>query len=404
MPTQVAPKVLAWGAELIEHNCIEQAREIAAMPFVPSHVSLMPDAHAGRGSAVGTVIPTKGAIIPAAIGVDIGCGMAAVKFNIRDEDLPSLDGLMPMIEKAIPAGVGKGHETGNYVDVEKKIGFPKGAGELRHGKRGAKIYTDLQNTAVFQCGSLGSGNHFFEVSLDQDGNVWIVLHSGSRGIGNKLANIHIKVAEELMKKFFIPVKNKDLSYLSEGTDEFDAYIADMLWAQRYAALNREVMLDSAIATFRTFLIQATKGVALQLQEVERINCHHNFTTQENHMGQNLWITRKGAICAREGVRGIIPGSMGTETYIITGKGNTPSYESCSHGAGRPFSRGHAKEVVSEADLREAMAGKVWNEKAAVSLRDESPQAYKDISKVMAAQEDLVTVDAVLTQVFNYKGL
>lgn len=402
MPTQVAPKVLAWGAELIEHNCIEQAREIAAMPFVPSHVSLMPDAHAGRGSAVGTVIPTKGAIIPAAIGVDIGCGMAAVKFNIKAEDLPSLEGLMPMIEKAIPAGVGKGHETGNYVDVEKKIGFPKGAGELRHGKKGSRIYTDLQNTAVFQCGSLGSGNHFFEVSLDQDDNVWIVLHSGSRGIGNKLASIHMNVAEELMKKFFVPVKNKDLSYLSEGTDEFDAYIADMLWAQRYAALNREVMLKAGVFAFGTYMQKC--GWKGAIEPVETINCHHNFTQQENHMGNNVWLTRKGAICAREGVRGIIPGSMGTETYIITGRGNKPSYESCSHGAGRPFSRGHAKEVVSEADLREAMQGKVWNEKSAVSLRDESPQAYKDISKVMAAQTDLVTVDAVLTQVFNYKGV
>lgn len=382
--------LLVWGQDQTEWATIEQAAKTARMPFVEGHVALMPDAHVGIGSTVGSVIPTKGAIIPAAIGVDIGCGMAAVKFDLKDYNLPDLENLMPAIEKAIPAGVGIGNDK-----VQRDI-F-KALGGVAHVVDQDK---KLRETAAIQCGTLGSGNHFFEICVDENKDVWIVLHSGSRGVGNKIAKFHIEGAKGLMKKYFIHLEDRDLAYFTENTPEFDAYIHDMLWAQDYAMLNRSIMLDNSLAAFTKYMFD--EG-GVRVKEVDRINCHHNFTQRENIEGKNLWITRKGAIKANTGDRGIIPGSMGTATYIVNGLGNPSSYHSCSHGAGRLMSRSDAKRRYSADDLINDMDGKVWNKARAASLVDEIPQSYKDIDLVMEAQKDLVSVEHVLHQVFNYKG-
>lgn len=390
MPEMLKDGLLVWGQDQTEWATIEQAAKTARMPFVEGHVALMPDAHVGIGSTVGSVIPTKGAIIPAAIGVDIGCGMAAVKFDLKDYNLPDLENLMPAIEKAIPAGVGIGNDK-----VQRDI-F-KALGGVAHVVDQDK---KLRETAAIQCGTLGSGNHFFEICVDENKDVWIVLHSGSRGVGNKIAKFHIEGAKGLMKKYFIHLEDRDLAYFTENTPEFDAYIHDMLWAQDYAMLNRSIMLDNSLAAFTKYMFD--EG-GVRVKEVDRINCHHNFTQRENIEGKNLWITRKGAIKANTGDRGIIPGSMGTATYIVNGLGNPSSYHSCSHGAGRLMSRSDAKRRYSADDLINDMDGKVWNKARAASLVDEIPQSYKDIDLVMEAQKDLVSVEHVLHQVFNYKG-
>lgn len=382
--------LLVWGLDNIEDGTIEQAKKTKTLPFVEGHVALMPDAHIGLGSTVGSVIPTRGAIIPSAIGVDIGCGMAAIRTNMHANHLPNLDKLMSDIEQAVPAGVGKGREYDDAVHISNEIGLWSG-----HER------TDrLVKKAISQCGSLGSGNHFFEICLDETDFVWIVLHSGSRGIGNELAKIHIDGAKNMMKKYFIELDNPDLAYLVEGTPEFEAYIADMLWAQKYALLNRETMLDRGFYAFRNYVGRMGKGTVFI---EETINCHHNFTQMENHMGKNMWITRKGAIKAASGDMGIIPGSMGTRSYIVKGLGNPASYHSCSHGAGRVMSRKKAKDLFDGGDLSARMEGVVWNSNRAKDLVDEIPDAYKDIDAVMESQKDLVQVEHTLKQIFNYKG-
>jgi tRNA-splicing ligase RtcB len=246
-----------------------------------------------------------------------------------------------------------------------------------------------------QFGTLGSGNHFVEVCLDDTDSVWVVLHSGSRGIGNQLAQRAITEAKGLMKQYFINLPDPDLAYFVEGTAEFDRYIQDMLWAQRYAMESRATMMDAAL---RSLIEVVGSG-----SEVDRVNCHHNFTQRETHLGRSLWITRKGAIKAEQTDRGVIPGSMGTRSYIVSGKGSAASYSSCSHGAGRRMSRNEARKKLTVESLNTAMAGKAWNSDHAVELLDEHPASYKDIDQVMAAQADLVTIEAVLRQVFNYKG-
>jgi tRNA-splicing ligase RtcB len=344
----------------------------------------MPDAHFGYGATVGSVIPTQGAIIPSAVGVDIGCGMIAARLDLAADDLPDdLNPLHAAISAAIPAGVGQGHErTATIPDLPST--------------KGEKWWTDrLVKKAGAQFGSLGAGNHFVEVCLDELDRVWIVLHSGSRGVGNELANIHIDGAKNLMKRYFIDLPDPDLAYLVEGTAEFDSYIRDMLWAQKYAMGSRQRMMRLARDEIDRFM---GRDVAL----VDVINCHHNFTEREHHMGQNVWLTRKGAIRAREGDRGVIPGSMGAASFIVSGVGNTPSFHSCSHGAGRRMSRGQARRELDEQTLIDTMAGKAWNNDAK-TLLDEDPRAYKDIDEVMAAQADLVTIDHRLHQILNYKG-
>ncbi|MCA0329679.1 MAG: RtcB family protein [Actinobacteria bacterium] len=377
--------VLSWASTL-EPAAMDQARRTASMPFVVKPLALMPDAHLGKGSTVGSVIATEGAVIPAAVGVDIGCGMAAVETRLTSHDLPDyLARLHDRIRSVVPAGVGRGHEQRD-VDVMQVVTRAPST-ELSDGQL---------RTARTQYGSLGSGNHFVEVCLDERDRVWIVLHSGSRGIGNQLAAHHIAVAQGLMKEWFISLPDPDLAYLVAGTPQFEAYVADLLWAQAYAAANREEMLRLVVAEAEAEL--GAEGI-----ETSRVNCHHNFTQQERHRGRTLWITRKGAIQADAGRLGIIPGSMGTRSYIVEGLGSAASYESCSHGAGRRLSRSAARRTLSVASLREAMEGRSWNAAEAERLVDEHPMAYKDIDEVMEDQRDLVRPVRTLSQILNYKG-
>ena len=376
--------VLSWAVDL-EPEAREQAIRSAAMPFVQKPVALMPDAHFGMGATVGSVIATQGAIIPAAVGVDIGCGMIAVRTQFTSEGLPdNLDELHNQISRSIPSGVGKGFEKRAQVHADMPV---------YHGDMTEK----QEKAARTQLGSLGSGNHFVEVCLDELDRVWLVLHSGSRGIGNQLATVHINKAKGLMKEWFIQLADPDLSYLPQGTPEWQAYIDDMFWAQRYALANRSVMMSTALDQLSSLLGEPVKSR-------EHINCHHNFTQQENHHGKNVWLTRKGAIKAGVGDKGVIPGSMGTSSYIVTGLGNPASYESCSHGAGRRMSRTRARKELSVETLRDEMKGKSWNEADALTLLDEAPDAYKDIDVVMEAQKDLVRIDHTLHQILNYKGV
>jgi len=384
MPTKHG-NVLSWATD-IDEGTIEQAQRAASLPFIEGHVALMPDAHIGFGATIGSVIPTRGAIIPSAVGVDIGCGMIAVETPFTSDALPdSLGPLHGQVSKAVPAGVGKGHENGHVAFEDLYAVAPE-------------AMTDkMMATAAKQMGSLGSGNHFVEVCLDERDHVWIVLHSGSRGIGNTLAREHIDKAKGLMKRYFIDLPDPDLAYLVEGTPEFDAYITAMLWSQDYALRNRDVMMDAVLAEVAAF-------IGHEFEEIQRINCHHNFTEQENHRGKNVWVTRKGAIRARESDRGVIPGSMGTRSYIVTGLGSDAAYHSCSHGAGRRLSRSAARKTLDVEGLREQMDGKVWNDRDAEALLDEDPRSYKDIDAVMADQADLVRIDHTLSQILNYKGL
>ncbi|MFF3671796.1 RtcB family protein [Microtetraspora malaysiensis] len=384
MPNRVAPNLLSWATD-IEQGTIEQAARAARLPFVPGHVALMPDAHVGLGATVGSVIPTQGAIIPSAVGVDIGCGMVATETTLTAADLPdSLDALMPLVERRIPAGVGKGHDDPTIDDALDAIGHPH-----------TELSTKQRNTTACQFGTLGSGNHFVEVCLDERDRVWTVLHSGSRGIGNQLATRHIAEAKKLMARYFITLEDPDLAYLVQGTPEFTGYIRDMLWAQRYAMASR--------ARMDTVLSDALFSVVGTGERVRTINCHHNFTEQERHHGKDMWITRKGAIKADVGDHGVIPGSMGTRSYIVRGRGNPSSYNSCSHGAGRRMSRAEARRRLSAESLAEAMTGRTWNADRATALVDEHPEAYKPIDQVMEDQRDLVEVEHTLRQVFNYKG-
>ncbi len=309
--------------------------------------------------------------------------MLPLRSDSFGDDLSALHG---RIERVVPAGLGRGHDDAQAA-----------AQGLLGDDRAADLSGRQAGTAAKQLGSLGSGNHFVEVCLDEQDRVWVVLHSGSRGIGNQLAQQHIEGAKGLMRRYFIDLPDDDLAYLVEGTDEFDAYVRHMLWAQDYALANREVMMDAVIG-------QVAAHLGRELVEEQRINCHHNFTQREHHHGRNLWITRKGAIRARAGDAGIIPGSMGTRSYVVEGLGSAASYHSCSHGAGRRMSRGAARRQLDVDGLRHRMRGRAWNESDAARLIDEDPRAYKDIDQVMEDQRDLVTVRHQLSQVLNYKGV
>jgi tRNA-splicing ligase RtcB len=379
------PKVLSWASD-VEQETLDQAAKAARLPFVHGHIALMPDAHVGIGATVGSVIPTEGAVIPAAVGVDIGCGMIATETDLTSHDLgDGLDRLMPLVTRRIPAGVGKGRERPVADGTFEKLGKPA-----------TELTPRQAETAATQFGTLGSGNHFLEVCLDERDVVWVVLHSGSRGIGNQLAQRAISEAKGLMKERFINLEDPDLAYLVQGDPQFDVYIRDMLWSQDYAMGSRQQMMNRAL---RSLFEVVGSG-----RTVRTINCHHNFTQQENHGGKNLWITRKGAIKAAAGDLGVIPGSMGTRSYIVRGNGVSSSFNSCSHGAGRRMSRAKAKSTFTVASLEKAMAGKTWNADHALGLLDEHPESYKDIDQVMADQKDLVTVEHTLHQVFNYKGV
>ena len=377
----VRPRLMSWASD-VDVQTLDQAERTARLPIVAGHVALMPDAHFGLGSTVGSVIPTEGAVIPSAIGVDIGCGMIAVRMDLTAAQLPdTLAPVMPLFEKRIPAGVGQAHDHGVTL-----AGLGEPATELTPKQ---------QKTAATQFGTLGSGNHFVEVCLDEHDHVWLVLHSGSRGIGNQLAQKAIAQAKGLAKERMESLEDPDLAYLVEGDRAWQTYITDMLWAQRYALGSRERMMDAAV---RSLVEVVGHG-----REVQRINCHHNFTQREEHGGRSLWITRKGAIKAAKGDLGVIPGSMGTRSYIIEGLGSEASYNSCAHGAGRRLSRRQARKTLTVDSLKESMTGRVWNDRSALALLDEHPASYKDIDQVMADQTDLVAVQATLRQIVNYKG-
>lgn len=386
MPQQLDTKLISWASQ-IEPDTVQQALKSARLDVVSGHIALMPDAHVGIGATVGSVIPTEGAVIPSAVGVDIGCGMIASELSLTAADLPgSLDAFLKLVPREIPAGLGQGHLAASR-DAEAWLATHPCPAELT---------TQQCNTTVTQLGTLGSGNHFFEVCLDERDVVWLVLHSGSRGIGNQLANVFIKRAKELHKLAGTPLEDPDLAYFIEGTSDFKAYIDVMLWAQDYALENRKAMMDNALRAFFRFVGHGG--------EVDRINCHHNFTQRETHGGRELWITRKGAIQANVTDRGVIPGSMGAQSFIVRGLGNHVSYNSASHGAGRRMSRGEAKRTITEETLRGQMAGRSWLTDNAAALLDEAPDAYKDIGTVMADQADLVAVEHELHQILNYKGV
>jgi tRNA-splicing ligase RtcB len=384
-PKEIAPKLLSWASELDEQT-VAQARRTARLQIIEGHVALMPDAHLGIGATVGSVIPTRDAIIPAAVGVDIGCGMIAVETDLGAVDLPgSLDALVSRIERAIPAGVGKGH------------GARATAGRAwLHDHPPDRGFSPKQvERTVTQFGTLGSGNHFVSAALDERERLWTVVHSGSRGIGNELATEHIERARKLAERSGLHLEDRDLAYFSEGTSEFDSYVADMLWAQDYARANREQMMDVVLDELFAFVGRGS--------EVQRINCHHNYSARERHDDVDLWITRKGAIRARTNDRGVIPGSMGNDIHIVRGLGNPTSYESCAHGAGRRHSRRQAKKRFTVDQLRKGMEGRAWNRDRAGALLDEIPGAYKDLAQVMADQADLVEAEHSMREILNYKG-
>lgn len=377
--------------ETIESEAITQIKNISEMPFTFKHIAVMPDCHVGKGATVGTVIATKGAVIPAAVGVDIGCGMIAVKTSLFREDLKDLKFIREGIERRIPMSAGHFNTKITPSAAERIKELETLADNLDLDKKfGTNNWRD-------QLGTLGGGNHFIEICVDEDDRIWLTLHSGSRGIGNKIGNYYIKLAQEMMSKMMIKLADKDLAYLPEGTDEFSEYLFYLRWAQKFALLNREEMMDRVI----TEISYATGRAGKNDFEIERINCHHNFSQIENHFDQNVWVTRKGAIQARLGMKGMIPGSMGTKSYIVSGLENKMAFSSAPHGAGRRFSRSKAKEKFSLQDLEKAMEGIEFHSKEA--FIDEIPGAYKDIDQVMENAKELVEVDHILRQIINVKG-
>jgi tRNA-splicing ligase RtcB len=387
---KISRKLWNW-ASILDPATQEQAERAATMPFVFPHIALMPDAHLGRGATVGSVIPTDRAIIPAAVGVDIGCGMAAVRTQFTREQVTAVGSLTPLreaIERAVPLSAGRYNATVVATAAPRVEELAGLAEKARFDPAGYAANWDLQ------LGSLGSGNHFIEVTVDELDRVWLFLHSGSRGVGNKIAQRHIKVAHEAMTRWWIDLPDPDLAYLVEGTDEFWAYIRELRWAQHFALLNREEMMDRVVRRLGEF-------VGEPVEEQEAVNCHHNYTEQETHFGRKVWVSRKGAINAERDRSGLIPGSMGTASYVVSGKGFPPGLNSSPHGAGRAYSRSKARKTFTVEQLREAMAGIEYRDTEA--FLDEIPAAYKDVDVVMADAAELVEVRHTLRQIVNVKG-
>ena len=385
MPEEIAPNVLSWASELDELTRA-QAETTARLPILAGHVALMPDAHLGKGATIGSVIPTESAVIPSTVGVDIGCGMAARRLGLRQEDLPDgLDRWISMMGSAVPAGLGRWH------------GEPSAPALQWFGENPPPPTLDDPGRAVVQLGTLGSGNHFIELAADEDGRIWILLHSGSRGGGNKLATMHTKTARNLHEGLGTRLEDPELAWLQEGTPEFDAYIRDLRWSQAFARENRRLMLAS---THR-----ALEGVlGREVATADEVNCHHNFTEREEHGGREVWVTRKGAIRARVGDRGLIPGAMGQRSYVVRGLGDEASYTSCAHGAGRRMSRRQARKQLTLESFTDAMGVAAWQHANAKELLDEHPSAYKPIDVVMRDQADLVEIEHELHGIANYKGV
>jgi len=382
----------------IEPEALQQLLNIAALPIVHPHVAAMPDVHVGIGATVGSVIPTRAAIIPAAVGVDIGCGMNAVRTTLTASQLPnSLARLRSAIEASIPVGFEQHAWDKVRGSAHARVGRPLNDRldriVAKHGGL-LKMQHKFAQTWICQIGTLGGGNHFIEVCLDEEQRVWIMLHSGSRGIGNAIGRYFISAARKDMARHKINLPDQDLSYFSEGSDWFDAYVEAVEWAQDYALINRREMMRRALEVLAQHLPPfKTDG--------EAINCHHNYVARETHGNEHLFVTRKGAISARAGELGIIPGSMGAKSYIVRGKGNPDSFCSCSHGAGRRMSRTAAKRHFNRFDLAEQTMGIECRKDGGVV--DEIPAAYKDIDVVMAHQSDLVEVVHTLRQVICVKG-
>ena len=391
---KIDEKIIAFlPPETIEPEALQQIKNTSSVPFLFKHVAVMPDTHFGKGSTVGTVLATKGAIIPAAVGVDIGCGMIAVKTNLKKEQLGDLSVILHSIERSIPMSAGKFNNTITETAQKRITELETLAGDLDMDK---KFGT---NNWRHQLGTLGGGNHFIEICLDETDTVWVTLHSGSRGIGNKIGCYYIDKATKLCESMFISLPDKDLSYLPENTELFNDYIRDMRWAQHFALLNRDEMMDRVLKDL-SYHIFKENGHQKDF-EVERINCHHNFTQIENHFSNNVWITRKGAIQAKEGMKGMIPGSMGTCSYIVSGLENKMAFHSAPHGAGRRMSRAKAKAAFTMADFDIAMKG-IEHRRSEI-LIDELPMAYKDIDTVMENAKELVTIEHTLKQILNVKG-
>lgn len=378
----------------IEHSAYQQLVNMSHMPFIHSHIAAMPDVHCGIGATVGSVIPTKGAIIPAAVGVDIGCGMNAIRLSIKADQLPdNLRGLRSAIERDVPVGFNM-HKYDAVPDSTVRA-LSGGLSKIweKHPKLKKKQKKPYQ-TWVRQLATLGGGNHFIELCLDENDDVWVMLHSGSRGVGNAIGRHFIELARRDMEKVQMNLPDRDLAYFNEGTDHFHDYIEAVEWAQDYAMTNRREMMRLILKVLKKRLpdFKVTK---------EAINCHHNYVSEEFHFGESVFVTRKGAIRAGEGELGIIPGSMGAKSFIVRGKGNPNSFHSCSHGAGRVMSRTKAKRLFSKEDLEAQTTGVECRKDK--SVIDEIPAAYKDIDQVMANQTDLVDVVHTLKQVICIKG-
>ncbi|GAB3926368.1 RNA-splicing ligase RtcB [Microlunatus endophyticus] len=386
MPEQLEKKLINW-ASVLEDSTREQAVTTSGLPFIFPHLALMPDAHLGKGATVGSVIPTDRAIIPAAVGVDIGCGMIAVRTQFEVGDLPTdRQSVRTMIESAIPLSAGFYNRDVYAGHTAERIETLRLAADF-----------DLDRYAPnwpMQLGSLGSGNHFIEISVDGEDRVWLFLHSGSRGVGNKIAQHHIKQAQKIMKQYWIDLPDPDLAYLVEGTKEFSSYLAELHWAQAFALANRDEMMDRVVAA-----VGEWTGATVERELV--VNCHHNYTAREKHFGRSVWVSRKGAIDAHEGVWGLIPGSMGTASYVVVGKGNPVALCSAPHGAGRRLSRSAARRQFTADDLRAAMGEIEYRDTDA--FVDEIPAAYKDVEQVMADAADLVDIRYRLRQIVNVKG-
>jgi tRNA-splicing ligase RtcB len=380
----------------VEDAARDQLAKLARLPFIYRHIAVMPDVHLGKGSTIGSVIPTLGAVIPAAVGVDIGCGMIAAKTTLRAEDLPdNLGRLRSAIEQAIPHGTTRARDSGAWTTPPAAVdagwaGLKAGFDEL------CRKTPKLRNTNNYkQLGTLGGGNHFVEVCLDEDGFVWLMLHSGSRGVGNAIGSHFIELARQDMRRHMVNLPDQDLAYLEEGTRHYDDYVQAVGWAQKFARVNREVMMHNLVAAVRHMIPKPFET------HVEAVNCHHNYVQRERHFGQDVLVTRKGAVSARAGELGIIPGSMGARSFIVRGKGNPESFTSCSHGAGRVMSRTEAKRRFTTADHVRATQGVECRKDEGVI--DEIPMAYKDIDAVMRAQSELVEVVHTLRQVVCVKG-
>ncbi len=389
----------AWTDHVpVEPEAMQQLRDVASLPFIHRHVAVMPDVHWGQGATVGSVIATTGAVVPAAVGVDIGCGMIAVRTSARAEQLPdNLFELRSDIEAAVPHGrshSGGSGDQGAWSDMPDHVvraGLPLAQQfELicqRHPRIG-------QGNTFNHLGTLGGGNHFVEVCLDESGFVWAMLHSGSRGVGNRIGSHFIALAKKDMLRRDVRLPHVDLAYLREGSEHFDDYCQAVLWAQRFAEINRELMMLQVLGCLRTIVPTA-------VATTKAVNCHHNYVSREEHFGAEVIVTRKGAVSARAGELGIIPGSMGQKSYVVRGKGNPDSFHSCSHGAGRAMSRGEAKRKFSVEDHVRATEGVECRKDAGVI--DETPGAYKDLDSVMASQTDLVEVVHTLKAVLCVKG-